>query len=34
MNNNPDWNSNFMANFAPIGIGGIVAENGSDVYCF
>ena len=34
MNNNPDWNSNFMANFAPIGIGGIVAPMGLTFIAF
>jgi basic amino acid/polyamine antiporter, APA family len=34
MNNNPNWNSNFMANFAPIGIGGIVAAMGLTFIAF
>src|SRR5215204_5249494 len=34
MNNNPDWTSNFMANFAPIGIGGIVAAMGLTFIAF
>jgi APA family basic amino acid/polyamine antiporter len=32
--NNPDWTSNFMANFAPIGIGGIVAAMGLTFIAF
>ncbi|MDQ3840832.1 MAG: APC family permease, partial [Thermoproteota archaeon] len=28
INNNPEWTSNFMTNFVPIGIGGIVAAMG------
>ena len=34
INNNPDWTSNFMANFVPIGIGGIVAAMGLTFIAF
>ena len=34
VNNNPDWTSNFMANFVPIGIGGIVAAMGLTFIAF
>jgi amino acid transporter len=34
INNNPDWTSNFASNFAPIGIGGIVAAMGLTFIAF
>ena len=34
ISNNPDWNSNLVANFAPIGIGGIVAAMGLTFIAF
>ena len=34
INNNPNWTSNFMSNFAPIGIGGIVAAMGLTFIAF
>jgi APA family basic amino acid/polyamine antiporter len=34
ISNNPNWHSNFMANFAPIGIGGIVAAMGLTFIAF
>jgi basic amino acid/polyamine antiporter, APA family len=34
ISNNPDWNSNMMSNFAPIGIGGIVAAMGLTFIAF
>jgi basic amino acid/polyamine antiporter, APA family len=34
ISNNPDWNSNMLSNFAPIGIGGIVAAMGLTFIAF
>jgi amino acid transporter len=34
ISNNPNWNSNIMSNFAPIGIGGIVAAMGLTFIAF
>jgi APA family basic amino acid/polyamine antiporter len=34
INNDPNWSSNFMSNFAPIGIGGIVAAMGLTFIAF
>src|SRR4030095_1146540 len=34
INNEPNWSSNFMSNFAPIGIGGIVAAMGLTFIAF
>jgi basic amino acid/polyamine antiporter, APA family len=34
INNDPSWNSNFMSNFAPIGVGGIVAAMGLTFIAF
>src|SRR5215212_6138690 len=34
ISNNPNWNSNMMSNFAPIGIGGIVAAMGLTFIAF
>ena len=34
INNNPNWNSNMISNFAPIGIGGIVAAMGLTFIAF
>jgi APA family basic amino acid/polyamine antiporter len=34
INNNPEWTSNFMTNFVPIGIGGIVAAMGLTFIAF
>jgi amino acid transporter len=34
ISNNPDWNFNMMSNFAPIGIGGIVAAMGLTFIAF
>jgi APA family basic amino acid/polyamine antiporter len=34
INNDPNWNTNFMSNFAPIGVGGIVAAMGLTFIAF